>query len=54
MLIALGPTATVMAYDLADMGYQALDIGNVDIEAEWFLRGVDEKIKIPENLLVGN
>lgn len=47
VLIALGPTATVLAYDLATMGYQALDIGNVDIEYEWFLRGATAKVKIP-------
>lgn len=41
VLIALGATATVLAYDLAKQGYQALDIGHVDIEYEWFLRGAD-------------
>ena len=47
LLIALGPTATVMAFDLAELGYQAVDIGNIDIEYEWFLRNTKEKIKIP-------
>lgn len=28
-LISLGPTATVLAYDLANAGYQALDIGHI-------------------------
>lgn len=46
VLIALGPAATVMAYDLAKQGYQALDIGHVDIEYEWFLQGVTEKTPI--------
>lgn len=46
-LIALGPTATALAYDLATYGYQAIDIGNIDIEYEWYLRGAKEKIKIP-------
>lgn len=46
ILIALGPTATVLAYDLAQNGYQALDIGHIDIEYEWFKRGVSEKVKI--------
>lgn len=40
VLIAMGPTATVLAYDLAKMGYQALDIGHIDIEYEWYLRGL--------------
>lgn len=40
VLIAMGPTATVLAYDLAKMGYQALDIGHIDIEYEWYMRGL--------------
>lgn len=47
LLLALGPTATVLAYDLALSAYQALDVGHVDIEYEWFLRGATEKIAIP-------
>lgn len=47
ILLALGPTATIMAYDLADLGTRALDIGHLDVEYEWFLRGVHEKIPIP-------
>lgn len=47
LLIALGPTATVLAYDLAKEGYQALDVGHIDIEYEWYLRNADKKILIP-------
>lgn len=39
ILIALGPTATVLAYDLAKEGYWALDVGHLDLEYEWFLKG---------------
>lgn len=46
ILIALGPTATVLAYDLHLLGYQALDIGHIDIEYEWFLRKAIEKVAI--------
>ena len=46
VLIALGPTATVLAYDLAKAGYQALDIGHIDIEYEWFLQGAECSIPI--------
>ena len=35
-LLALGASATVMAYDLAKMGYQALDIGHIDLEYDWY------------------
>lgn len=30
-LIALGPTAGVLAYDLAMQGYQAIDLGHADL-----------------------
>ena len=46
VLIALGPTATVLAYDLSKLGVQAIDIGHIDIEYEWFLRGVTEKVAV--------
>lgn len=46
ILIALGPTATVLAYDLALEGYQAIDIGHIDIEYEWFLKKSNDKVAI--------
>ncbi|MDE5412674.1 SP_1767 family glycosyltransferase [Alkalihalobacterium chitinilyticum] len=46
ILISLGPTATVLAYDLAKSGFQAIDIGHIDIEYEWFLQGTNDKIPI--------
>ncbi|GHU74555.1 glycosyl transferase [Clostridia bacterium] len=46
MILALGPTATVLAYDLACAGYQALDLGHVDIQYELFLRGIERMQKI--------
>lgn len=39
ILAALGPAATVLAYDLARKGYWTLDIGHLDLEYEWFLKG---------------
>lgn len=47
ILLALGPTATVLAADLTSLGMQALDIGHVDIEYEWFLRGAKGHEQIP-------
>ena len=47
ILVALGPTATVLTFDLSQLGYSALDIGNVDNEYEWYLAGVKKKIKNP-------
>jgi len=46
ILISLGPTATILAYDLHNAGYQAIDIGHADISYEWFLRNAAHKIKI--------
>ena len=45
-LIALGPTATVLAYDLFKAGYQAIDIGHVDVEYEWWRMGARRKVKL--------
>jgi glycosyltransferase family protein len=45
-LIALGPTATVLAYDLFRAGYQAVDVGHVDIEYEWWRMGAKRKVKL--------
>lgn len=46
VLIALGQTATVLAFDLYREGYWAIDIGHIDIEYEWFLKNTKEKIAI--------
>lgn len=45
-LIALGPTATVLAYDLFRSGYQAIDAGHVDVEYEWWRIGARQKVKL--------
>lgn len=45
-ILALGPTATAMAAELHSRGYQALDLGHVDIEYEWFRMGATEKVPI--------
>ena len=37
-ILALGPTATVLSYELAKVGYRALDLGHIDVEYEWFLK----------------
>lgn len=46
-IIALGPTASVLAYDLCMEGYQALDMGHLDLEYEWFLRGQGGRTAVP-------
>lgn len=52
ILIALGPTATVLAYELSKEGYQAIDIGHIDIEYEWFLNNAQEKCPV-KNKYIG-
>lgn len=46
LILALGATATILAYDLSQKGFQALDMGHVDIEYEWFLMGAKEKTPV--------
>lgn len=46
ILLAIGPTATVLAADLCSDGYQAIDIGHIDIEYSWFLMGAKEKVVV--------
>lgn len=38
ILIILGPTATILAYDLSQKGYQALDFGHISKSYDWFLK----------------
>lgn len=45
ILIALGMTATVLSYDLANKGFRAIDIGHIDIEYEWYR--MKAKTKVP-------
>lgn len=46
ILLALGMTATVMASDLCKEGWQAIDIGHLDVEYEWMLMGATRKVPI--------
>ncbi|MBD5418809.1 MAG: DUF1792 domain-containing protein [Bacteroides sp.] len=46
IIIALGMTATILAYDLSQKGLQAIDLGHLDIEYEWMLMGATKKIPI--------
>ena len=46
VIIALGPTATVLAYDLSQNGIWALDLGHIDIEYSWFKMKATSRIEI--------
>lgn len=46
IVIALGPTATILSYDLAKENYWALDLGHIDIEYSWYLQKARTKVPI--------
>lgn len=47
VLLALGPTATILSYDIAGYnGVQSIDIGHLDIEYEWFLQKAQKRTVI--------
>ena len=50
IILALGPTATILASDICNLNhekieYQALDLGHMDIEYEWFLRKAKKELR---------
>lgn len=51
ILMALGSTATVMAYDLSQKGYWAVDVGHIDMEYVWYLMKAETKVPIPGRIL---
>lgn len=46
IIIALGPTATILAHDLAKEGYWALDLGHIDIEYAWYVQNAKSKVPV--------
>ncbi len=54
-LIALGPVAKILTYDLTKLNRQTIDVGHLDIEYEWFLRKTKKRIPIQnKNVLEAN
>lgn len=47
ILMVLGPAGKVLAYDLAQEGYQVVDIGQIDMDYDWYLAGVGFKVPNP-------
>ena len=45
-LISLGPTATVLSFELSKSGIRCIDTGHIDIEYEWMLSNAQSKIAI--------
>ena len=52
-LLSIGPTATVLANDLCSAGVQAIDIGHLDHEYEWYRMGAKKMVPI-KNKSVNN
>lgn len=52
-LLSLGATAKPLAYDLFMEGYRVIDIGNLDLEYEWYRERAQEKIAIKKHEIVG-
>ncbi len=50
-ILALGPSATILAYDLCVDGYTAIDMGNIDTEYEWFRMNATKKIPIKDKMV---
>lgn len=47
ILCALGPAGKVMAYELVQEGRQVIDIGQIDMEYEWYRAGAGIKVPNP-------
>lgn len=46
-LFSLGPTATILCYEMSQLNYWAVDIGNIDLEYMWMKMGATYKISVP-------
>lgn len=47
LLGALGPTASILAMEMTELGYQFVDIGHVDVEYMWYLNHSILRDEIP-------
>ena len=47
ILCALGPAGKVMACELISCGYQVVDIGQLDIDYEWYRAGKEMRVPVP-------
>jgi glycosyltransferase family protein len=52
-LLSVGVAAKFLALDLFKEGYRVLDIGNMDLEYEWFVRRTEDKIPLEKHDIVG-
>ena len=52
-LLSLGAAAKPLAYDLFMKGYRVIDIGNLDLEYEWYLNQAQGKTEIKKHKIIG-
>lgn len=52
-LLSVGITAKFIAEDLFLKGYRVIDIGNLDMEYEWYLKGTREKLLLKKHTVEG-
>lgn len=52
VLLSIGASAKPLGLALFHEGYRVLDVGNLDMEYEWYLAGATEKIKIPKHQIL--
>ncbi len=47
-ILILGPTATVLAYDIAKNGHRALDMGHIAKSYDWYINKIDADFYSPD------
>ncbi len=52
-LLSVGVTAKFLTEGLFLKGYRAIDIGNLDMEYEWFLQGASKKVPLHKHAVIG-
>lgn len=52
-LLSVGVAAKFLALELFQKGYRALDIGNLDMEYEWYVRGASGKMPLAKHEVIG-
>lgn len=52
-LLSVGVAAKFLAVELYQRGYRVLDIGNMDMEYEWYLRKAPDKMPLEKHNVVG-
>lgn len=51
-VLSVGVAAKFLAVELFRLGYRVLDIGNMDLEYEWYVRRTDGKVSLEKHELI--